>query len=765
MIGEQHYSVVFQALPMPCLILLPNAPEFTIVNVSDAYSEISNTNRHDLIGKGFFEVFPNNPYQSDTIWRNIFNEVIQKKKPCKVAPQKYAFPTADVPARLDVKYLEVVNTPVLDAEGEIEFIIRSMTDVTDIIYHERFLEDTQHAARIGSWEVNMARQTVTWSVGLRKIYEVDHDYHPTLDLSASFYPDPKAREEFKNAFQKVMEDGTVFHLTLPMVTAKNHERWLYIVGKADLVDGTCIRVYGISQDITETKRLADLDHLERNILELNTQRTTSLKAILADYLLGVEALFPGIYCSIHRVQDGHLLNWVAPSLPDTYISSIHNRPIGSEAGSCGTAAYSKKRVIVDDISKDRRWTDYKHLALAHDLKACWSHPIMDSAGEVLAVLGMYYKQVKTPNQEELVIIDRTSALLKIIIENHHNADLAQEAIALMAQGQELARFGNWQRDLETNQTTWSAIMCDIYGINPMTYRPSFEHYLALVHPDDRERVMHIVKQIHQTGNDAVFEERIVRPDGEIRHVHSWARLLTNGDNVPIKLIGACLDITETKQAELTLKNLHAELEKHLKEVEESEKKYSDLFHLSPQPMWVYDLETYRYLDVNAAAIIHYGYTREEFMSMTIKDIRPPSEIQKMEAAVALSRQHDKLFSKGIYKHRKKNGEIIHVEVRSNIIKSHGRKAEIILAQDITEKLYYIEAIEAQNKKLQEIAWMQSHMVRAPLARIMGLVDLIQHVPESGIENSELLDAINSSAIELDDILRSITAKAEQINLT
>lgn len=765
MIGEKHYSAVFQALPIPCLVLLPNAPEFTIINVSDAYSETTNTNRNDLIGKGFFEVFPSNPYQSDTIWKNIFDDVISKKKTCKVAPQKYAFPTADVPARLDVKYLEAVNTPVLDTRGEIEYIIRSMTDVTDIIYHEKFLEETQRAARIGSWEVNIPRQTITWSAGLREIYEVDHDYQPTLDLSASFYPDQKARDDFKNAFQKVMKDGTVFHLTVPMVTAKNHERWLYIVGKADLVDGTCIRVYGISQDISETKRLTDLDDLERNILELNAQQNTSLKAILASYLLGIEALFPGIYCSIHRVQDGRLLNWVAPSLPTRYTSSIHNLPTGREAGSCGTAAYSKKRVIVDDISKDRRWVDYRHLALAHDLKACWSHPITDSGGEVIAVLGMYYKQVKTPNHEELIIIDRTSALLKMIIENHQNADLAQETTAMMAQGQELARFGNWQRDLETDRTTWSAILCDIYGINATTYRPSFEHYLELVHPDDRERVMQIVKQIHETGNDTVFEERIVRPDGEIRHIRSWARLLTNGDHVPVKLIGACLDITETKQAELKLKDLHDQLEKHLKEVEESEHKYSDLFHLSPQPMWVYDLETYRYLDVNAAAITHYGYTREEFLSMTIKDIRPPSEIPKVEAAVAFSRQHDELFSKGLFKHRKKNGEIIQVEVRSNIIKSHGRKAEIILAQDITEKLYYIEAIEAQNKKLQEIAWMQSHMVRAPLARIMGLVDLIQNVPESGIENGELLDAINSSAIELDDILRNITKKAEQINLT
>src|SRR5690606_2862000 len=115
-------------------------PHFTVINVSDAYLEITNIRREDMVGKGFFEVFPTNPYQNNTIWRNIFDEVIREKKTCKVPPQKYAFPTADVPARLDVKYLEVVNTPVLDNQGDIQFIIRSMTDVTHTVHHEKFYE-------------------------------------------------------------------------------------------------------------------------------------------------------------------------------------------------------------------------------------------------------------------------------------------------------------------------------------------------------------------------------------------------------------------------------------------------------------------------------------------------------------------------------------------------------------------------------------------------------------------------------------------------
>src|SRR5690606_34249305 len=116
------------------------------------------------------------------------------------------------------------------------------------------------------------------------------------------------------------------------------------------------------------------------------------------------------------------------------------------------------------------------VALSHGLKACWSHPIVDAKGGVIAVLGIYYKQVKEPNPDELIIIDRMSALLNIIIENWQNADRIREAATMIAQGQELARFGNWQFDIENNQTTWSPVLCDIYGINPAVYSPSFKHY-------------------------------------------------------------------------------------------------------------------------------------------------------------------------------------------------------------------------------------------------------------------------------------------------
>lgn len=129
-------------------------------------------------------------------------------------------------------------------------------------------------------------------------------------------------------------------------------------------------------------------------------------------------------------------------------------------------------------------------------------------------------------------------------------------------------------------------------------------------------------------------------------------------------------------------------------------------------MWVYDLETLAFLDVNSAAIDHYGYSIDEYLSMTIEDIRPIEDLPKLWLALTESKETKNYRFKDHFRDLKKNGEIILVEIRSNYIDFKGAKAEIILATDITERVRHIEEIEDQNKRLKEIAWVQSHVVRA-----------------------------------------------------
>lgn len=201
----------------------------------------------------------------------------------------------------------------------------------------------------------------------------------------------------------------------------------------------------------------------------------------------------------------------------------------------------------------------------------------------------------------------------------------------------------------------------------------------------------------------------------------------------------------------------------LHELKLSEQRYSDLFHLSPQPSWVYDLETLGFLDINQAAIEHYGYSREEFLRMTIRDIRPASELPKLEAALKVKLKKPGRYFHGEFCHRKKNGELIQVELHTTLINFNGKTAKLAISNDVTERANHVQAIENQNTRLKEIAWIQSHVVRAPLARLMGLVSLLKMDEGPAAEDAVfMLDNVMISAQELDDIINKIVQKTQQV---
>jgi len=194
------------------------------------------------------------------------------------------------------------------------------------------------------------------------------------------------------------------------------------------------------------------------------------------------------------------------------------------------------------------------------------------------------------------------------------------------------------------------------------------------------------------------------------------------------------------------------------ELAESERRYSELFHLSPLPMYVFALDTLDFLDVNDAFIKYYGYAREEIFKMNLRQIRPEEEIEAFEKALASDSKDQRNRNLGIHMHLKKNGDIIQVDIQSNFILYKGREAKITVATDVTERLNYIKAIEEQNERLREISWIQSHVVRAPLARIMGLIHVIKDMKDNTEEKETTLDYIILSANELDEVIKNITSK-------
>lgn len=141
--------------------------------------------------------------------------------------------------------------------------------------------------------------------------------------------------------------------------------------------------------------------------------------------------------------------------------------------------------------------------------------------------------------------------------------------------------------------------------------------------------------------------------------------------------GADFDIAELAAA-------RERIDEALEQLRRSDASHRELFAANPQPMWVYDLDTLAFLAVNDAAVRHYGWRREEFLAMTIRDLRPPEDLPRLLANV--ERVTHGLDDAGLWRHRTRDGRLIDVHIRSHTLTFQGRRAELVLALDVTERL-------------------------------------------------------------------------------
>jgi len=144
-----------------------------------------------------------------------------------------------------------------------------------------------------------------------------------------------------------------------------------------------------------------------SLLPVEFTRGDSLEHVLDRHLLAVEQNFDGeLVTSILLLSDDgkRLSHGAGPHLPMSYREAIDGSEIGPCAGSCGTAAYLGRPVYVTDIATDPLWADYRHLALPHGFRSCWSTPIRDEAGSVIGTFATYHRTPGGPSSDEIEAI-------------------------------------------------------------------------------------------------------------------------------------------------------------------------------------------------------------------------------------------------------------------------------------------------------------------------------------------------------------------------
>lgn len=285
------------------------------------------------------------------------------------------------------------------------------------------------------------------------------------------------------------------------------------------------------------------------------------------------------------------------------------------------------------------------------------------------------------------------------------------------------------------------------------------------HPEDKDRVNSSIKAALENRKVKRWSQpyRFKRKDGTYASVIDRGFIIRDKKGRATRMVGSIQDVTRQKEYEESLKTLNTDLKQKSEALLISQKRYSDLFHLSPQPMIVFDIKTLEFLDANAAAVSFYGYTKQELMGLKVLDIKPEDTLKELEAAMKLNVKDNPGQSVGIATHKKKSGETVTVDIRVSELDFKGRRARLALVIDVTERFKYINAIEEKNKQLMDIAWKQSHLVRAPLARMLGLIDMFDELSQTEMSKEKILEQVCSAGKELDQIIRNISQTAEKLS--
>lgn len=630
-------ELIYNCQPDPAIIVSIDPNHFSIASVNPAFLQLFPVKLSSIKGKNFFDIFPADPSDvAVTMIRQAFKTILSSLKPCKI--ENYTFESSQENSNDKAgRYWQLEAYPLLRENDTIMYIVLGLTDVTGRVLAEKNLEDCIALGKVTEQQILQEKlrnfDLFNFCPVPLWVYDTDtlkilaancaaqREYGYTLDeyldTDVTILLHPAEIERIKSDIDLKVKPGLPNKVSLRLVTKQGKEAVVDLESMSIPSWGEHARIF-MAVNITSNKFMSDLEHLEKSILELNAKENVSTIQVLSSYVSGIECLSPEMICSILQVRNNRIYNWVSPSIPAPYISAIEGLEIGANVGSCGTAAFTKREVIVNDIANDPRWTGYKEIALQSNLHACWSYPIFNSKREVIATFGIYYREIKNPGESETKIIERAAALLMVILESK-----------------------KIKEELEASEKRFKTLIND--GGDLISILDDENNY-KYISPNS-ERLLNVKPDVLLGKNVFSF-------------IHEPDRALVMKEY-------ALLD--------------------RLKSIK-----------LSP----------FRYVN---------GNNELRWAETVVTDLRKDPDID------------------GI----------------------------ITNSRDITARMEYIQQIEQQNYHLSELKWSQSHLVRAPLARILGIVELLKDPDTDRITFQRLLSYLNLSAAELDKIIQeSIKSKVK-----
>ena len=293
----------------------------------------------------------------------------------------------------------------------------------------------------------------------------------------------------------------------------------------------------------ERHRSTQRERARNQVLEL-LSRNAPLPEILHSIVKTIEQENSDMLCSILLMDSAgkHLLTGAAPRLPNFFNAAIHGAAIGDEAGSCGTAAYTGKRVIVENIETHPYWKDYREVAAQAGLKSCWSEPIKNASGKVLGTFAIYHRYPQAPTQEDIHEIEQAASLAGLAIDRSRVNEELQLALLVYQNSSEAMMVTDANGTILTINAAFTRLTGrtqeEVIGKNPETFGNGNGHAFY-----------HAIWQ--EIGDNGHWEGEIVdrRKSGETYTKWLTINTIFNEDGTVHRRVVLFYDITEKKKTE------------------------------------------------------------------------------------------------------------------------------------------------------------------------------------------------------------------------
>jgi len=535
----------------------------------------------------------------------------------------------------EVKWVHGLGKLFFDDEGNIVSMVGTIQDIT-----KRRLIEQEGENFLKFFEISSdVMLIVDLSGNLKKVnpataqllgYDVDSII---LQPSLSFvHPDDK--QTTQDNFFRQKETGQTVNFEIRCICKDGTVKWLSWLVDINETDNV---IYVTGRDITEKKQNQEiLAESERRFRELLS--TVKMISLIIDVDGNVTFCNDYFYKLTNwESQEVIGLNWFDHFLPKDTIDYV--REIIFDAVTNGTVLSNIENKISDRSG--------------NELLISWTNTLLyDSNGTVNGI-----------------------ASLGVDITEHRKAEISlRRAKDRLNRAELAAKTGNWELDINTLKVKVSRGAAMLYGLSKknLDYKEIKEIPLEEYRPKLDVALKNLIGK--NEPYDVEFKVRAT-DTGEIKDIHSTASF----DKEKEILFGVIQDVTAKKKMDEALL--------------QSEETYRLMFENNPQPMLIYDFDTLDILEVNKQAILHYGYSRDEFLSLTVIDISPSEDIPNVDEYIQKLRLGG-VPEHNVWRHVKKNQEIAFVEFTSVTVNWNGHSARHVLINDVTEK-------EFAQRKLQE----------------------------------------------------------------